>query len=150
MIHRLKKNRRLGGTMFEAALVYPVLAMFLVGTLMMGMGVCAFQQIASLSREGARWASVHGANYATVTGNAMATPSTVYNTAILPMAAGLDTTQLSYSVTWSANGVPNTSNPANSTVTVTVNYKWYPVGNTYFGMNTYYTLSSTSVMPMSF
>jgi Flp pilus assembly protein TadG len=147
MIHRLRKQKRPGGVMLEAALVYPVLAMFLIGTLMLGLGVCAFQQVASLSREGARWASVHGATFATTTKQAMATKADVYTTAILPMAAAIDTAQLTYDVTWSDAGhVPNATNPSKSTVTVTVIYQWYPAAYLAGPI----TLTSISVMPMSF
>jgi Flp pilus assembly protein TadG len=151
MIHS-RKPRRHGGVLLEAALVYPILGLFLIGTVTMGLGIFSFQQIASLSREGARWASVHGALYAQATGNAMATPAEVYNTAILPLAAGLDTTKLSYTVTWAnANQMPTNTDPqtmatVTNTVTVTVTYQWYPAA--YLGGPV--TLTSTAVMPMSF
>ena len=133
--------------MLEAALVYPVLALFLVGTIMLGLGVCAYQQLSSLSRQGARWAAVHGSQYATVTGSAATTPAAVYNTAIEPFAAGLNTADLSYSGrAWSASQVPNSSSPSSSTVTVTLTYKWYPAAY----LTGPITLTSTSVMPMSF
>jgi Flp pilus assembly protein TadG len=146
MIYRSRKSRRRAAVLVEAALVYPVLMLFLIGTITMGMGVLAYQQLSSLSREGARWASVRGSQYVQVTGNAATTQSSVYNTAILPKAAGLDTSQLTYSVTWSANQVPNPTNPPSSTVTVTLTYQWHPVAN----ITGPVTITSTSVMPMSF
>ncbi len=39
------------------------------------MGIYRYQQVASLAREGARYASVHGSQYAADTGNAAATAS---------------------------------------------------------------------------
>ena len=152
MIHSTRKARRHAGVLLETALVYPMLGLFLIGTVTIGLGVFSFQQIASLSREGARWASVHGGQYALVTGNAMATPADVYNTAILPLAAGLDATKLSYTVTWAnANEMPTytdleTMATVTNTVTVTITYQWYPAA--YLGSPV--TLTSTAVMPMSF
>jgi Flp pilus assembly protein TadG len=146
MIYRSRTSGRRASVLFEAALVYPVLMLFLIGTIAMGLGVSAYQQLSSLSREGARWAAVHGSQYMQITGNAATTPSSVYNTAILPMAAGIDTSKLTYSVTWSANQVPNPTNPASSTVTVTLTYQWYPVA--YIAGPV--TLTSTAIMPMSF
>jgi Flp pilus assembly protein TadG len=146
MIYRSRTSGRRASVLVEAALVYPVLMLFLIGTIAMGLGVSAFQQLSSLSRDGARWASVHGSQYVQITGNAATTPSSVYNTAILPKAAGLDTSKLTYSVTWSANQVPNPTNPASSTVTVTLTYQWYPVAF----ISGPVTLTSTAIMPMSF
>ena len=65
----------------------------------------------------------------------------------------LDLTQLTYSVTWSTSNYPyhvvtdanNNLTKVTNTVTVTVNYNWVP--EAYFGGM---TLTSTSVMPMSY
>jgi Flp pilus assembly protein TadG len=151
MIHRRRSLRRPGAAMLETALVYSALAMFLGGTFSLGLGVCAFQQLGGMAREGARWASVHGAQYATVTKNAMATPATVYSNAIQPMAVGVDTAQLTYSVTWSDSSEKTTykdksGNTKINYVTVTLTYQWYPAAY----LTGPITLTSTAVMPMSF
>ena len=143
---------RRGATMVESALVMSVTFMLLIGVLAIGFGVFRYQQVAALAREGARYASVHGGEYAAGTGQPAATPADVYNQAILPQAIGLDPNQLTYSVTWAgANKMPvYLSDPANNvyrrnTITVTVTYRWIP--EAYLGgMN----LSSTSVMEMSY
>jgi Flp pilus assembly protein TadG len=145
------RQRRWGGAMLETALVYPALVLFLVGSMMIGLGVCAWQELTALAREGARYASVHGALYANATSNAMATQSSVYSNAISPMASGLDTSQLTYSVTWSDAGEMPTYKDKNGKtqvnyVTVTLTYQWYPAAY----LTGPITLTGTAVMPMSF
>ncbi len=54
----------------KAAVVYPITIFLLLGTVVLGLGVFRYQQIQSLAREGARYASVHGPQYATDSGNA--------------------------------------------------------------------------------
>jgi hypothetical protein len=125
----------------ESALVYPVVFLFMLGLVSGGMGIFRYQEVASLAREGSRWAALHGSLYSQETGKAAATPQDVYTNAILPRAVGLDLSKLSYTVTWNPN-----NQPPDSTVTVTVFYQWIPevflFGN--------FTLSSTSTMPMSY
>jgi Flp pilus assembly protein TadG len=105
----------------EAAVVLPVAFLFILGLIVAGWGTFRYLEVASLAREGARWASVHGSQYQQETGNAAATAQDVYNNAILPKAVSLDASQLSYSVTWSPN-----NQPPDGTVTVTVSYQWFP------------------------
>ncbi|MEK7214075.1 MAG: TadE/TadG family type IV pilus assembly protein [Chloroflexota bacterium] len=125
------KNRRLGAAMAETGLVMPFLVLVIVGLIATGLMVFRYQQMATLAREGARWASVHGADYRSATGSAATTAADVYNNAILPLAVGLDTSKLTYTVVWSDSAqtpavASTTSNPPGqpvaSTVTVTVNY----------------------------
>ena len=102
-----------------------------------------------LAREGARWASVHGSEYALDTGNPAATPEDVFNTIILPGAVALDADHLTYEVTWNSSNEPltvdeNYEQPFGNTVSVRVNYTWFPelflVGP--------FTLTSTSTAQM--
>jgi hypothetical protein len=66
-----------------------------------GLGVFRYLQVAAAAREGARYASVHGGQWASEQNSGtLTTPTDVYNNAILPHAVGLDTSQLTYSVTW--------------------------------------------------
>jgi Flp pilus assembly protein TadG len=143
--------RRRGSAATESAVVVPVLLTLIFATLVGGYGVFRYQQIALLAREGARYASVHGGQYQLETGNTAATPQDVYNGAILPYAVNLDLSQLSYTVTWNTNNMPYSVNsdyekPTGNTVTVTVNYNWFPeaylIGP--------FVLSSTSTVPMSY
>jgi hypothetical protein len=114
--------------------------MLTLGTCVLAMGIHYYQLVATLAREGARYASVHGAQYAAVTGNPAATSSSVYTNAILPIAVGLNTSNLSYTVTW-----PSGNSPYNP-VSVKVTYQWTPGLYITGSIN----LTSTSVMPMSF
>jgi Flp pilus assembly protein TadG len=139
----LKRRRRTGTVIVEAAYIYPVLFMVLLAIVLLGLAVFRYQQVAHIAREASRWASVHGSQYAQEQGTTPAGPLDIYNNAIVPQAAGMDLTGLSYSVTWNldANGNPITSatsgvqaiDPVSgqliivarqNTVTVTVTYQW--------------------------
>jgi hypothetical protein len=149
MVRRSPSVRR-GASLVEAAFVYPIMALLTVGVVILGMGVFRYQMVAALAREGARWASVHGGQYAADGVGTKATPSTVYSNAIQPLAVGLDTSQLSYAVSWTdPSEMPfyddSSGNLAINKVTVMVSYNWVPVA--YLGS---ITLSSTSVMAMQY
>ena len=58
-------------------MVYPLTILLLLGTVVLGLGVFRYQQLQCLAREGARYASVHGPQYAADSGNAYATNQTV-------------------------------------------------------------------------
>jgi Flp pilus assembly protein TadG len=138
MMLRQSSVRR-GATIVECAMVYPVTLLLLFGLIIGGLGVFRYQQVASLAREGARYASVHGTKYAQMTGQPAATPQTVFDQAIQTRAVGLDSSRLTYNVTWSPD------NRQGSDVTVQVIYSWVPEGY----LNPI-TLSSTSTMRMSY
>lgn len=147
-------RRRRGAAMVEAAIVLPVLFLFTLGLIIVGLGVFRYQQVASLAREGARYASVHGGQYASVTGNAAAGAADVYNNAIKPKAAGLNLSNLTYSVTWDDNSRnptylfnASTNTYRTNYVNVTVSYSWLP--EAYLG-KTARTLTSTSRMRITF
>jgi hypothetical protein len=130
--------------------------MFTIGVCIMGLGIFRYQQVATLAREGARYASVHGTQYAQDTGNTAATAADVFNNAIKPMAVGLNTnsTYLTSSVTWTTTNAPTSFNPSSTPpgeprgnyVSVTVTYKWVPEAYVAGPIS----LTSTSVMPMSY
>jgi Flp pilus assembly protein TadG len=143
--------RRRGSVATESVVVVPVLLTLILGTLVGGYGVFRYQQIALLAREGARYASVHGGQYQLETGNTAAASQDVYNNAILPYAVNLDLSQLAYTVTWNSNNMPYSVNsdyekPTGNTVTVTVNYNWFPEAYLIGPI----VLSSTSTVPMSY
>jgi Flp pilus assembly protein TadG len=148
---RFARRRRKGILAVEAGFTLPVLLFLLLATAVGGYGVFRYQQVAHLARAGARYASVHGAQYEQDTGNPAATAQDVYNNAILPNAVGLDASQLSYCVSWNAGNAPSQpggdyEKATTNTVTVTVSYQWLPelflVGPV--------TLSSSSTVPMSY
>ncbi len=141
-VRRTPNPPRRGVQMVETAIVLPVVMMLTFGTWSTAMGVYYYQLVASLAREGARYASVHGTQYAADTGNSAATPADIYNNAILPMAmaVGLTPSHLIYAVIW------NTTNSPYNSVIVTVTYQWTPDLYITGPLN----LTSTSVMPMSY
>lgn len=151
MTRRFAQQRRRGVAATEGVLVLPILVFLLIATVVGGYGIFRYQQIAMLAREGARYASVHGGQYQQETGNAAATQQDVYNNAIVPLATCLDLSQLSCTVSWNANNMPYSMStdyekPTNNTVTVTVNYNWFPEAYLIGPI----VLSSTSTMPMSY
>src|SRR6516165_9435204 len=97
---RMKRRARSGATSVEFAFVAPVALTLILGVMVGGLAVFRFQEIATLAREAARYASVHGAQYAKETGNTAATPQSVYDNVISAKAVILDLSQLTYSVTW--------------------------------------------------
>jgi hypothetical protein len=144
--------------MVECAVVFPVTFLLLLGLVVGGLGVFRYQEVASLAREGARWAAVHGGQDVREANPLspnppLTTPDDVYQNVILARAVSLDPSRLSCQVSWDdASEMPSyldyTQNPpvwrANR-VTVTVTYQWVP--EAYLGG---IRLSSTSVMPLSY
>jgi Flp pilus assembly protein TadG len=146
---RPRFHHRRGVTSVEFAVTVPIAFILIFSTIVGTLGVFRYQQTAELAREGARWASVHGGQYAEETGNAAATPADVYDNAIKPGATALNLSKLTYSVTWNTSNMPvdaseSYETPHGNTVSVTVTYQWFPeiylVGP--------YTLSSTSTAQM--
>jgi Flp pilus assembly protein TadG len=147
-------HSRRGALAVEAAFVLPVTFALIGALVIMGMGVFRYQQVATLAREGARYASVHGTQYAADTGNPAAAAADVYNNAIAPMAIGLNPNNLTYSVSWNTTNSPTSFNPNSNppgmplynSVSVTVNYAWTPE----LYVTGPITLTSTSTIPMSY
>ena len=150
---RRAPQRRSGATVVECAFIYPVLFLLVLGLLVGAVGIFRYSELASLTREAARYASVHGGQYAQEMKVTAPTPADIYNSAVLPMATSFDTSQLNYSITYNTSNSPyytilDSSNnviPIQNTVTVTLTYQWIPEG--FLGG---VTLSSTSVMPMTY
>jgi Flp pilus assembly protein TadG len=141
-----------GATTVEFAIVAPVTLLLIIGIIVMGLGIFRYQTVAMMAREASRYASVHGSDYATQTGQPAATAADIYTNAILPYATGLDTSKITYSVTWNTSNSPTHSATVNgknlrvaNSVTVTVNYNWIP--EAYLSG---IVLSSTSTAVMSF
>jgi Flp pilus assembly protein TadG len=131
MIPRKLAAQRRGMSVVECAAIFPVTILLMIGTIIMALGIFRYQQVQSLAREGARYASVHGPSYATATGNAEATASSVqtYVQGLAVDLSGLSCTSVSYSAT---------SLPC--TVSVTLSYTWNP-GNLFSSMT--WTVTST-------
>src|SRR5262245_1748511 len=120
---RIQKSgkRRGGSAVVEAAFVIPVLLLLLYGIISGALLVFAADEVATASREGARYASVHGANYAAYTGRPAATAAEIADAA-LSHGVLLDKSQATVTVTW------DMSNREGNYVTVEVRYQWKSIG----------------------
>lgn len=159
--------RRRGAVTVEAAVVYPLLFLLLFGLIVGGITVSRYQQVAMLAREGARFASVRGADWKIdwqkqPPGQPAATVAQIRQDAVLPMAVSLDPNQLTVQVQWvcpttgqvvdwdSSTKSPTTLNPQGAPVAnhvrVTIIYQW-DAGILFPGP---LTLKSVCEIPMSF
>src|SRR6516162_6823317 len=108
---------RRGVTTAECGVVYSLALLLIVGTMIEGLGVFRYQQLSSLAREGARWASVHGATCQTERNKSAPTSQDVLNNVVTPTMVGLDSSQLTCTLTMTA-----------TTASVTLTYSWTPEG----------------------
>jgi Flp pilus assembly protein TadG len=152
------KRPRRGATVVEFAVIAPVALLLLIGFAVLAMGVYRYQQVAWLAREGARYASTHGAQYRAdhrlPVGDATLWSQEIRDNWILPFSTALDASRLSVSASYSAGN--NRANASNSetgfgstidnTVTLTVSYEWVPEGF----LTSPLTLTSTASAPMAY
>jgi Flp pilus assembly protein TadG len=132
-----RKGQREGTILVESALIYPVLFLLIMGVILMGIAVFRYQQVSHISREAARWASVHGQEYENDTmgvnqnsaywatpGRRAATADDIYNDAVLPQAAGMPNGALTYTTTQNAaaNTITYTGTSADGSVVVAVTW----------------------------
>ena len=109
-----RQTARPGTVLVEAAFIYPVLFLLVLAVILLGLGVFRYQQVAHVAREASRWASVHGEAYEKdplngTPGKRAATPQDVYDNAIAPFAAGMQTAgTTTYSVTQDTSASPPT------------------------------------------
>jgi len=115
--YRVSRWQRAGTTAVEMALVLPGLLLLTIGLCVAELGAFRYHQVAALAHEGARWAAVHGKDYARRNGKSLATASDILENVIKPRAAGLDLSKVTHEITWEHN---------NALVTVKVNYVWQP------------------------
>jgi hypothetical protein len=134
MSPNFRLQRRAGVTLVEVAVTAPVAFLLIIGLIVGGLGTFRYQQVATLAREGATYAALHSPYYENRTGLPKATTEEVMTAAILPVAAGLDTSSLHCTLTF---------NTDDNTATVKLDYTWLPEG-----LLPATTLSSTSVMMM--
>jgi Flp pilus assembly protein TadG len=145
------RNRRRGATTVEFAVACPIVLFVIFAIIVGSLGVFRYQQVATLAREGARWASVHGGQYQQETKQPAATADVIYTKAMQPLAIALKPERLSYGVTWDESNMPlsvheDYSTPTGNTVTVTVSYQWLPEMYVAGPL----TLTSTSTAQMSY
>lgn len=131
------RNRR-GTALAEAAVVYPVAILLVIGTMIAALGIFRRNQIACLAREGARWASVHGPKYQADQQKAAPTAADVVANAVTPRMVGLDPNRLTPALSWNTAQTP-------PTVTFSLSYQWVP--ETLFPTRTFV---STSTQPITY
>jgi len=148
-----RNNSRSGASLVEFAIVGPITFIIILAIVIVGLGVFRYQEVAHLARQAARYASVHGKQYAKDTGQPAATQQSIYSNVIQPGLVILDPNYLTYSVTWNTdNGQYHAATQNNkdifttNTVTVTVTYQW--AAQPFFSSPI--TLQSTATMPMSY
>jgi Flp pilus assembly protein TadG len=111
------RNKRRGATLVELAIVLPLVVLMSIGLCVAELAVFRYQQVASLAHESARWASVHGKNYARRSKKPIATTNDILENVIEPRAVGLDPDKLTSVLEWNENF---------TAVSVTVSYQWVP------------------------
>ena len=158
----MRRQERKGAALVETAIVYPVLFLLIFGIILVGIAVFRYQQVAHAAREGARYAIVHGDKSAEENKTdpdryPAPTADVIYEKAIKPQLAGMNLSQVTYSITWNQNnkqtysyvytdpstGVSSVQEKSN-TVSVTVSYTWDT------GLFGSIPVSSTTGLPMSY
>jgi len=134
MTLRKPKACRSGAVVVEAALVLPVILLLLIAIMSGAIMVFMADEVSNVSREGARWASVRGADYAMTTHRPAATAADV-KAYVLQQPVMLDRSRMTVNVTWQG------SNRAGQFVTVEVYYDFPGIG--IFGARTFHSKSTT-------
>lgn len=171
---RTAQSGRRAALLVECAIVYPLTFFFILGLIVGGMGIFRYQQVAHLAREAARFASVHGGQYAqdnasAITAGTQPTVNDSYltNNIVKANSFALDPTALAVQITLNTtNGSYDWDNtsatysrwpystiiqngavvPVQNTVSVTVSYGWVPELYLVGPIN----LQSTAIMPMNY
>ncbi|HEV3118636.1 MAG TPA: hypothetical protein VGY58_16415 [Gemmataceae bacterium] len=155
------KPRRAALTV-EGAFIYPLMIFLLLALVIGGVGILRYQQVAAEAAEAARYACVHGRDFAAATDSRSPTASQIVEQTVLPVAVGMDPAELSVQVQWldASSGTmldwdqctkdvysttPSGEYVSNR-VRVTVRYRWTP---NFFGVGSLY-LTNTCELPMAF
>ena len=125
-------RRRPGTTVLECALVLPVVFFLMLGLAVGATAVFRYQEVATLAREGARYASTHGYQYRKDSGLPLGTKDDwqkdVIENGIKPKVLMADPAALRVTVSWPdvINQPGKPDNWPGSRVDVTVSYQWTP------------------------
>ncbi len=149
--HQAQSTERSGATTVEAAFVLPLTFVLMLMMVVGSMGVFRYQEVATLAREGARYASTHGYQFRRDSGLDLGTPEEwkddIIDNAIRPQMIALDPNRVTFTVTWPdvINQPGKPDNWPGSKVDVTVSYDWVPE----WGLVGPIRLTSTSSMPIT-
>jgi hypothetical protein len=175
MSPRPAPQRRRGAVIVESAFVLPVVFLLILALAVGGMGIFRYNEVANLARLTARYAAVHGGQYAqenaaAIKAGTLPTVDANYLTQNVAdtNAMVLDTSKLNVSVTITTHGgmyswddttdtndratygsykdANNNTVTVTNTVNVTVTYTWIPEMSLVGPI----TLTSTAVVPMSY
>lgn len=124
--------------MLEGAIVLPVVVLMIMGTIILGLGVFRYHQLAFLAREGSRWASVRGEKYQDERKAKPPTAADVMAAAITPLQSGLDPSKLTANLKWNTTASP-------PSVTFQLSYEWVPEA-----ILPKTTFTSTSTQPITY
>lgn len=136
MSQRKPNARRSGSAVVEAAIVLPVVFLLLLGIMSGAIMIYTADEVSNVSREGARWASVRGTDYALTMKKPAATADEV-KAYVLQQPVMLDPSRMTVNVSWQGSNRPG------QFVTVEVSYD-FP-GLAIFGARTFHS-KSTALM----
>lgn len=108
---------RTGAVVVEMAVILPLLFLITIGLCVAQLGVFRYHQIAALAYESARWASVHGKEYAKQNNRHIANSDDILENVIKPRAMGLDLSKLTHKLVWEEGG---------NVLHVSISYVWTP------------------------
>lgn len=115
----MKSMRERGQSLVEFALVAPIFMIILLGTFEGARAVLAYNTLSNASREGARYALVHGANSPAPVGPGNTTALTTY---VRNYTDTLGSSHVTITPTW-----PDGSNAIGSYAQVTITYAYTPL-----------------------
>ena len=129
-----RRNER-GAETIEFALAFILVFFLLYGVIEFGRAVYCYNTLAEATREGARYAIVHGSS------SGSAASASDIQTMVRNWAVGMNSSSVTVNTTWSPGNGPG------GTVTVQSSYALTPITGMIFSSNM--TLSSTSKMVVS-
>src|ERR1043166_90728 len=103
-MHLRQQRRQNASVLIEVAVVMPIMLLIVAIAADVVSGVFRYHQIATLAREGARYASVHAGQYSKDTGQPLLTGDQLKTSVLLPMSVGLLSTNLTCQISWQPNG----------------------------------------------
>ena len=133
---RVFRRREHGQALVEFSMVAIVFFILVFGMIDVGRAVWNYNTLAQATREGTRYAIVHGADSTTPTGPV---DDSAVVTEVQKFTAGLNLSQLAVQATW-----PDGSNASGSSVTVTSQYAYEPIFN-FLGIISFNMTSSSTM-----